>query len=249
MDAKTALIAAFADFPDPRRDHGRVHGRVHRLIDILVIAVCATFAGADSLHQIAGYGSAKAEWLRGFLELPGGIPSHDTFLRVLGKIDPKEFQKRFAAWLSAVCRELARPAVAVDGKAVRAAKEATATGCLTLVNAWETKRGLALGQVAVPEGSSEKAVWTELLAILDLERAVVTLDAGGCTRAVAEKIGAKGGDYLLAVKGNQKGLHAAVGDLLKRGLEGDGPATNTLQFYVAGFAAPAEEMAGYVRGH
>jgi predicted transposase YbfD/YdcC len=201
------LLAVFADMPDPRRE---TENKLHALSDILVIATCAVIGGADSWESIAEYGRSKASFFARFLSLANGTPSPDTFARVFAKLDPAAFAAGFGKWMAAACESTGLVPVAVDGKSVRGSAKATATGCLHLVSAWASDNRLTLGQVSVPDGSHELSAIPELLAMLELTGAIVTLDAAGCQAAIARQIREKGGDYLLAVKGNQPGLHAAV---------------------------------------
>jgi predicted transposase YbfD/YdcC len=201
------LVAVFADVPDPRRE---TENKLHALSDILVIATCAVIGGADSWESIAEYGRTKEAFFERFLSLANGIPSADTFARVFAKLDPAAFAAGFGKWMAAACTATGLVPVAVDGKSVRGSAKATATGCLHLVSAWASDHRLTLGQVSVTDGSHEIAAIPELLAMLDLRGAIVTLDAAGCQTAIARQIRAKGGEYLLAVKGNQPALQAAV---------------------------------------
>jgi predicted transposase YbfD/YdcC len=212
-----SIARYFAELPDPRVDRTKKH----RLDDILVIALCATIAGADSWEEVERFGRAKEPWLRQFLALPNGIPSHDTFYRVFARIDPRKFAACVAAWMAAVSQATGLRHVAIDGKAVRAAPGETFSGCLHLVNAWATENRLILGQERVAEGSHEIAAVPELLKVLALKGALVTLDAAGCQKEVATKVRAEGGHYLLAVKGNQPGLHKAVRGVFGRACEAD----------------------------
>jgi predicted transposase YbfD/YdcC len=196
----------FADLPDPRVDRTKWH----RLEDILVIALCAVICGADSFDEIERFGKARHDWLKGFLALPHGIPSHDTFNRVLAALDRDRFAACFARWMADLCAATGLRAIAIDGKACRAAPADTFSGCLHLVNAWAVENRLFLGQVAVAPGSHEIAALPELLRVLDLSGALVTLDAAGCQKAVVQQVRAQGGDYLVAVKGNQPALERAV---------------------------------------
>src|SRR5262249_57438001 len=139
---------------------------------------------ADSFEEIERFGDARHDWLKGFLKLPNGIPSHDTFNRVLAALDRKTFAACFGKWMAELCAATGLKAIAVDGKAVRAAPGDTFSGCLHLVTAWATENGVALGQVAVADGSHEIAAVPELLAVLDLKGALVTLDAAGCQKAI-----------------------------------------------------------------
>jgi hypothetical protein len=200
------LSDVFADLPDPRSEVNRRH----LLTDILTIALCGVISGADGWEDIAEYGRSKEDFFRRFLPLPNGIPSHDTFYRVFARLDPAAFSERVGRWMAAACEATGLTPIAIDGKSARRAKAATATGCLHTVSAWATASGLTLGQVAVPDGSNEIAVVPDLLRVLDLAGAIVTLDAAGCQTENARLIRDGGGHYLLAVKGNQPNLHAAV---------------------------------------
>lgn len=212
------IASVFEDLPDPRRETAN---KRHLLTDILTLATCAVIGGADTWDDIAEFGEAKLAFFRRFLSLPNGIPSPDTFARVFAKLDPDAFARSFGAWMAAACQATGLKAVAIDGKSARGAKMGTATGCLHLVSAWATENRLTLGQVAVPEGSNEIAVIPELLRVLDLKGAIVTLDAAGCQVQNAALIREGEGHYLLAVKGNQPALQAAVQAAIERAVEAD----------------------------
>ena len=212
-----ALLDYFADLPDPRVNRTKKH----LLGDLLVIAVCAVIAGADSFAEIQTFGTAKQAWLRRFLTLPNGIPSHDTFNRVFAALDRKAFAACFSRWMAAVCAAVGLRAIAIDGKAVRAAPAGTFSGCLHLVSAWAVENHLILGQEAVAEGSNEIPAIPELLRVLDLKGALVTIDAAGCQVEIAQQIREQQGHYLLAVKDNQPGLHAAVQAVFAQACEAD----------------------------
>ena len=183
----------------------------HQLIDILVIAVCAVIAGAESWVDIALYGRSKAEWLKGFLDLPYGIPSHDTFRRVFMLIDPQAFEAAFTAWARSQATQFEREVVAIDGKTVRRSFDhGREQGALHIVSAWACEQGLSLGQVQVDAKSNEITAIPELLDALVLDNSIVTLDAMGCQRAIASKILTRGADYLITLKANQGTLFAAV---------------------------------------
>jgi hypothetical protein len=152
----------FADLPDPRVDRTKWH----RLDDILVIALCAVICGADSFDEIDRFGKARHDWLKRFLALPKGIPSHDTFNRVLAALDPDEFSACFARWMIDLCEATGLPAIAIDGKACRSAPADMFSGCLRLVNAWAVENHLFLGQAAVPSGGHEITTMPELLKVL-----------------------------------------------------------------------------------
>jgi predicted transposase YbfD/YdcC len=220
-----AFVRHFADLPDPRVERTKKHA----LTDILVVAVCAVICGADSFEAIERYGRLKLDWLRQFVPLTNGVPSHDTFNRVLGAIDRTAFAAGFGRWMAALGDAAGLRQIAIDGKALRGAPADTFAGCLYLVNAWATENHLFLGQEAVADGSHEIAAVPALLRVLELEGALVTLDAAGCQKAIAQQIRARGGDYLLAVKGNQPALHAAVVAAVDRAADADfaGPECDT----------------------
>jgi predicted transposase YbfD/YdcC len=212
------LPVVFDDLPDPRR---QTKNKLHPLTDILTIATCAVIAGAESWDDIAEYGRTKEAFFRRSLVLPHGVPSPDTFGRVFAKLDPAAFARAFGRWMAAACEGTGLIPVAVDGKSARSAPAGTATGCLHLVTAWATENRLVLGQVAVPDGSNEVAAIPELLRTLDLAGAIVTIDAAGCQAENARIIRSRGGHYVLAVKGNQPHLDAAVQAVFERACEAD----------------------------
>jgi predicted transposase YbfD/YdcC len=212
------LTAVFDDLPDPRRE---TENKLHRLTDILVITTCAVIGGAETWEAIAEYGRTKQAFFRRFLPLDNGIPSADTFGRVFAKLAPGSFTQAFGRWMAGACEATGLVPVAIDGKAARAAKRNTATGCLTVVTAWAAENRLVLGQVAVPDGSNEIGVIPELLRALDLSGAIVTIDAAGCQVANAEIVRSQGGHYLLAVKDNQPTLRAAVERVFEAACEAD----------------------------
>lgn len=212
-----SFVKYFAELPDPRVDRTKWH----RLDDILVITLCAVICGADSFEEIERFGKARHDWLRTFLKLPNGIPSHDTFNRVLAALDRDKFSACFARWMTDLCAAAGLRAIAIDGKALRAAPGDTFSGCLHLVSAWAVENNLFLGQVAVADGSHEIVAVPELLKVLNLKGALVTLDAAGCQKATVARIRQQGGDYLVAVKGNQPALHEAVRAAFERAGEAE----------------------------
>jgi predicted transposase YbfD/YdcC len=202
----------FADLPDPRVNRTRKH----RLDDILVIALCAVLCGADTFEQIETFGTTREDWLKTFLALPHGIPSHDTFNRVLAALDHNAFSTCFAKWMTELCQTHGLRAIAIDGKACRSAPGDTFSGCLHLVNAWAVENRVFLGSVAVEDNSHEITAIPELLKILDLNGALVTIDAAGCQTEIVTQVRKQGGDYLVAVKGNQPSLHTAIQEAFER---------------------------------
>jgi predicted transposase YbfD/YdcC len=204
-----ALIRELSSIEDPRREW-KVE---HRLLDILVIAVCAVLGEAESFEDIALYGRCKQAWLKQFLALPNGIPSHDTFRRVLMLIDPDAFERCFLDWVRAMFQpEAGAPRqVAIDGKTVRRSFDRKhGRSPLHLVSAYATGHGLVLAQRATEEKRGELTVLPDLLDGLDLRGCLVSLDALACRPEIAGRIVGRGGDYLLALKGNRRKAHAEV---------------------------------------
>jgi predicted transposase YbfD/YdcC len=195
----------FKQLKDPRRRHRRLH----RLQDIIVIALCAVIAGAQDWQEVETFGRKRLGWLKRFLALPHGIPSHDTFERVFDRLDPQVFQACFRAWVQAVQEALTVRHVAIDGKTLRGSGSAR-LGPLHLVSAWATAQRLSLGQVAVDAKSNEITAIPALLELLDLRGALVTIDAMGCQKKIAAQVVDQGGDYLLTVKDNQEHLLADI---------------------------------------
>src|SRR5215472_5670314 len=206
----------FAKLQDPRR----AHRRLHRLQDILVIALCAVIAGAQDWQQIVTFGRKRHDWLSGFLELPNGIPSHDTFERVFDRLKPQAFQACFRDWVQAISAALRIKHIAIDGKTLRGSGAAK-LGPLHLVSAWATAQRLSLGQVAVAAKSNEITAIPALLDLLDVQGALVTIDAMGCQKAIAQKIIDQGGDYILTVKENQEHLLADIQQSFVQACESD----------------------------
>lgn len=194
------LIRHFEGLPDPRTGNAKAH----IFLEILIIAILAVICGADGWSDVELFGKNKKEWLKTFLELPKGIPSHDTFGRVFAKIKPEEFQKRFIDWVQAVEKLTAGQVIAVDGKKLRRSHDREAgKAAIYMVSAWATQNQLVLGQAKVAEKSNEITAIPELLRLLDISGCIVTLDAIGTQTEITETIIEGGGDYLLAVKDNQ----------------------------------------------
>ena len=206
------LVEAFRELPDPR-----VTERCdHLLHEVLVIAVCGLLVGGESFYDMEDFALEREEWLRGFLLLPGGIPRHDTFNRVFQALCPQAFAECFARWTQGVRGRLRRGApaeegevVALDGKALRRARARTAE-TRTIVSAWATEHGLALGQSAVVSKSNEITAVPDLLRALELAGCIVTLDALHCQKTTAREIHEADADYVLALKGNQGTAHQEV---------------------------------------
>jgi predicted transposase YbfD/YdcC len=203
----------------------RVQGRCdHPLESILFLVVAAVIAGADGPSEIEDFGKEKQDWLARFVELPAGVPSHDTIGRVLALIHPGQFQQALLDWLTQLrgqTREGGPLLVPVDGKTVRGSATGPGkTDALHIVSAWASEHGLTLGQVAVDEKSNEITAIPQLLALLDLRDTLVSLDAMGCQKAIARQIIDGGGDYTFAVKGNQPSLYEGIQDAFVEAHEG-----------------------------
>ena len=203
----TSISEHFAALTDPRVERFGVH----RLVEIVTIALCGVLCGADGWVAIEAFGQEKEAWLRTFLRLPGGIPSHDTFGRVFARLDPDELRSCFLAWVRAVVGEVGAQVVAVDGKTLRGSHDrAAGKEALHLVSAWATASGLVLGQVATDAKSNEITAIPLLLKLLALEGATVTIDAMGCQTAIAAQIVEQGADYVLTLKDNHPALRDRV---------------------------------------
>jgi predicted transposase YbfD/YdcC len=206
----------FRDLPDPRRSPSCRH----HFHDILLLAVCAAVAGQFAWTDIEDYASIHEEWFRSFLELPNGIPSHDTFRYVFTRIDPMTFQRGFGEWLGALGAAEPIGHIAIDGKAARGSRDpADGEACLHLVSAWASQQRLTLGQVATDEKSNEITAIPRLLRLLQLRGALVTIDAIGCQKEIATQVREQKGHYVLALKGNHPGLLADVQDAVERHVE------------------------------
>jgi predicted transposase YbfD/YdcC len=207
MSEISNLETYFGDLPDPR-----VIGRCnYKLIEIIVIAICAVLSGAEGWEDIEEFGQSKEAWLRQFLDLDNGIPSHDTFRRVFSLLDGAAFQERFIGWVEGVFSITRGQVVAIDGKTVRGSQdEGSGKNALHLVSAWASANGVLLGQRKVDDKSNEITAIPALLEQLYVAGCVVTIDAMGCQTDIASTIIDQQADYVLALKGNQGQLHADV---------------------------------------
>ncbi len=194
------IAKCFNKVTDPRIERSKRH----KLLDIILLAICGVICGADSWVDIEMYGKAKKEWLKTFLELPNGIPSHDTFGRVFAAIDPDEFEKSFREWVQTIHELTQGQVIALDGKQLRGSQESeTGRSAIYMVSAWASENQLVLGQQKVEDKSNEITAIPKLLKILEISGCIITIDAIGTQTKIAEMILEKGGDYLLAVKENQ----------------------------------------------
>lgn len=210
MSEKMSLISYFADLPDPRIERTKLHS----LLDILVIAISAVICGAEGWTDIEAFGKSKEAWLKQFLELKNGIPSHDTFSRVFERLETEAFEARFIAWVASLGQLNGH--IAIDGKTLRHSYDKThRKGALHLVSAWASESRLVLGQVETQEKSNEITAIPQLLEMLALKGCLVTIDAMGCQTEIARQIVEQEGDYLLAVKDNQKYLAEDIKDVFE----------------------------------
>src|SRR6516165_10524578 len=218
------IISYFDTLEDPRD----TVNRKHPLVSVVIIAMMAVLSGAGGPTAIARWAALKAEFLTGVLPLPHGVPGKDVFRRVLGLLQPAAFQACFVDWLQALRARAAdatgvdQPVFAVDGKTLRRSHDrGNGLGALHCVSVWASEFGLSLGQVACAEKSNEITAIPELLRLVDIKGAIITIDALGAQKAIAEQIVDSGADYVLALKGNQDTLHQAVIDYIDEKLDGD----------------------------
>ena len=205
--SSASLIESFSSLPDPRI----ARKREHKLIDILVIGFCSTLAGGEGFNDMELFGHSKQEWFKKFLELPNGIPSHDTFNRVFQALDPEAFLECFLHWTQGLRTALSGEVVAVDGKALRRALNKGRKDALPyIVSAWASDNSLVLGQLKVQDKSNEITAIPELLRALELSGCIVTIDAMGCQKKIAREIINADADYVLALKGNHETVHDEV---------------------------------------
>jgi predicted transposase YbfD/YdcC len=227
--AATPSVASIKTYFRRLRDP-RVVGRTkHLLIDLLVLALCGVIANGDDWPDIALFARQRESWFRRFLRLPGGIPSHDTFERVFAALNPQALQACCLAWLRAVAGLTGLEHIAIDGKSLRGSAKGK-LGALHVVSAWATRAQVSLGQVAVEGKGNELTAIPRLLELLDLDGALVTIDAIGCQKGIAGKIIDRGGAYVLVVKANQGRLLQDIQDTVSRALDGELPAGTVRQF-------------------
>jgi predicted transposase YbfD/YdcC len=244
-----SVLEYFAALPDPRRDQGKIH----MLDEIVFMSICAVLCGADSWLDIAAYSESKEDWLKTFLTLPGGIPSHDTDRRVFCLLDPLAFQACFTDWITALMRRRGltpippldppelRP-IAIDGKTQRgSARRTVGQSPLHMVSAWSVENHLTLGQVATHAKSNEITAIPELLKFLDLEGAVVTIDAMGCQKDIAAAIVQGKGEYVLAAKDNHPHLCEDIEQAFEEALENGEPGVDFTEFVTEEVRSGREE--------
>ena len=207
------LIELFEDLPDPRRPGGNIR---HKLVDLLVIILLGVICGCETWIEIEDYAHAKYEWLKTFLELPGGVPSNDTYRRLMTRILPQKLEDAYRRWVLPYVGGCIGKQIAIDGKTICAASsyrlnnEETPEGKLHIISAWVREDGVSLGQIKTDEKSNEITAIPKMLDTMDIMGAVVTIDAMGCQVDIAEKIVDLKANYLLALKKNQPGLYESV---------------------------------------
>ena len=194
----------FSNIEDPRK-----YNIQHKLIDIITITICALICGAQNWGDVEQYGKSKYQWLKQFLALPNGIPSHDTFGRVFSMLDPQQFKEAFLNWSQSIRTLIGQ--IAIDGKTLRRSHDnALGKSAIHMVSAWAVENGIVLGQIKTDEKSNEITAIPELIKQLELQKTIVTIDAMGCQKAIAEQIIQKNGDYVFSLKGNHSALHDQV---------------------------------------
>ena len=219
MDKLISLADAFLVICDPRVDRTKKH----KLVDILVIALCATVCGVEGWEEIEIFAEEREDWFRGFLDLPNGIPSHDTMYRVFARLNPKELNAALIRWTEGLNHSVEGKVVAIDGKTLRGSFDAaTGKNALHLISAWVEENSLVLGQVAVADKENEITKIPELLRMLHLKGAIVTLDAIGCQKEIRRIICQEcKADYVFALKKNQPALHSEVAHFFNVAAESD----------------------------
>ena len=210
LKPRITIADHFIAIEDPRIDRSKHH----KLIDIITIAICAVICGAEGWTDMETYGVTKYEWLKQFLELPNGIPSHDTFARVFARLNPQQFQQCFLNWIKAINKITSGEVIALDGKTLRHSYDKGAgIGAIHMVSAWATENRLVLGQFKVDKKSNEITAIPELIKLIELAGCIVTIDAMGCQRKIVKLITEQSADYIITLKKNQGSLYKTVEDL------------------------------------
>ena len=193
----------FGKITDPRMDRKKLH----KPGDIIFITIAAAICGADDWYEIAEWGRVKLDWLKTKLDLPNGIPSHDTFNRVFSLISPQAIQESFTSWVQSIAKITEGQVISLDGKRLCNSGEHGEKSIIHMVSAWSNANSMVLAQQKINEKSNEITAIPALLNVLDIKGCLITIDAMGCQRAIAEQIIQKEADYILAVKDNQQFLH------------------------------------------
>ena len=217
MNLTDMFFSHFDSLEDPREDSYKV---LHKFHDILVIAILGTICGADGWTEICEFAEAKLDWLETFLELPNGLPSHDTFGRVFSLLDSETFESCFLAWIESLSIDVKNEIISIDGKSLRGSHDKKKNvKMLHVVSAWASKNRILLGQVKTEEKSNEITAIPELLDMIDVKGSIITIDAMGCQQEIAKKIVEKEADYVLALKDNQPSLHQDIASIFEQAEE------------------------------
>jgi predicted transposase YbfD/YdcC len=243
LKPKRSIAEHFGNIKDIRIERGKKH----KLIDIITISICAVVCGADGWIDIEMYGIARKKWLSKFLELPNGIPSHDTFARVFSQIIPDEFNKSFLSWVKGISKTTEGEIIAFDGKQSRnSGDEKNGQEVINTVSAWAASNRLVLGQKKVEGKSNEITALPELIKVLDLAGCIVTIDAMGCQREIVSQIVEKDADYIIAVKKNQPTLYEQIDQLFKQAIRTQGKDLNMSSFNSKEMNRGREEIRSYL---
>ena len=217
LSNQTRFISIFSTLEDPRKDNDH---KLHHLIDIVSIAVCAVICRCETWDEVAEFGEMKKDWFKKYLELPNGIPSHDTFRRVFMLLNPKHFNQCFSDWTSHLSKKADEDIIPIDGKTVcGSADNSLGKKAIHMVSAWSSQNGIVLSQEKVSEKSNEITAIPELLKTIDISGSTVTIDAMGCQKIIASQIIKQKGDYVLALKQNHLSLHQRVEEIFRKGIE------------------------------
>ena len=218
LKPKTTISEHFSEIKDPRIERKKLH----KLLDIITITLCAVITGAKSWLDIESFGQCKYKWFKSFLELPNGIPSHDTFNRVFSRINPQELEKCFSNWVKSISDLLPEEQIVIDGKTLRRSHDRNIEQkAIVMVSAFSRQRELVLAQEKVSKKSNEITAVPKLLKVLKLSGAIVTLDAMGCQKKIVNQIIEQKADYLITLKNNQPGLYERVDELFQLVLSQD----------------------------
>jgi len=243
LKPRITIADHFSGLEDPRIDRSKHH----KLIDIITIAICAVICGAEGWTDIETYSLTKYEWLKQFLELPNGIPSHDTFSRVFARLNPQQFQQCFFNWIKAINKMTLGEVIAIDGKSLRHSYDKGADKkAIHMVSAWATQNRLVLGQLAVDEKSNEITAIPELIKVLELSGCIVTIDAMGCQKEIVKLIAEQNADYIITLKKNQGSLYENVEQLFKSAIRNRFQGIQHSEYHTREQAHGREEIRHYL---
>jgi predicted transposase YbfD/YdcC len=243
LKPKITIADYFTEIEDPRIERTRQH----KLIDIITIAICAVICGAEGWTDIETYGLVKYEWFQQFLELPNGIPSHDTFARLFARLNPQQFQQCFLNWIRAINKITSGEVIAIDGKSLRHSYDKEAgLNAIHMVSAWATENRLVLGQFKVDKKSNEITAIPELIKVLELAGCIVTIDAIGCQKEIVKLIVEQDADYIITLKKNQGQLYKNVEQLFKEAIRTDFRGIEHSAYHIREQAHGREEIRHYL---